>query len=133
MLFWIVSNTLCVIPYHNLQLLLVRAVHKYWDAGPASISGFLKAGDACTAVLKMHKRGQINSTVFKMYLVFHWSCLVVRQILKKTNEASNNYYKNLCTSEKYFMVVLYLIFLITLFFISIRFIPSRHTTLFQRL
>lgn len=120
MLFWIVSNTFCVIPYHNLQLLLVRAVHKYWDAGPASISGFLKTGDACTVVLKMHKRGQINSTVFKMYLVFHWSCLMVRQILK-----------NLCTSEKYFRVVLYLIFLITLLFISIRFIPSRHTTSYR--
>ena len=39
-------------------------------------------------------------TVFCMCLVCHKSCLIVRQVLKKTNEVSNNYHKKICRSEK---------------------------------
>ena len=109
MLFWIVSNVSCVIRYHNLQLLLAPAVDKYWVAAPASTNGLKKTTDACTAVMKMHKRGELNLTVSWMCLVYHESCLIVRQVLKKTNKVSNNYHKKIYTSEKQLMVILSLI------------------------
>ena len=111
MLFWIVSNVSCVIRYHNLRLLLAPAVDKYWVAAPASISGLKKTTDACTAVLKMHKRGELNLTVFWMCLVYHESCLIKeKKNMKKTNKVSNNYHKKIYTSEKQLMVILSLIF-----------------------
>ena len=109
MLFWIVSNVSCVIRYHSLRLLLAPAVDKFWVAAPASISGLKKTTDACTAVLKMHKRGELNLTVFWMCLGYHESCLIVRQILKKTNKVSNNYHKKIYTSQKQLKVILSLI------------------------
>ena len=86
MLFWIVSNAWCVICYCDLQ-------QRCWDAAPALINGLLKTADACTVVLKMHKRGKLDLSVFQK--VCHEVCLIVRQVLRMTNEVSNNYYKKI--------------------------------------